>query len=515
MFIWSLGEAAKREQIIIDRKKRAREAALARLRELKLQVQQAWAQAGRAGRGMTADFMGMMSAVDFAEFRSLNLSLRSLGGGPKKSKTRRRKASDQRRGRCGTTRDRCCCCGKEGGAGGAGGGNGDEESKPWWWYADDEEGGGDVFVAMENPLHGSRSLGGGENFGRSTKQLSPQSKPESPALPPSPSVPVPVPVPVSVPVSDSKNIVSNIGMSEEKNKTQKEKGGFTGSLETHPAGMEIKDVTTSRERRGFSVTDNPLQVLDNPLYMRTKSGSKRLQRNATAPAVPTAMPEVHATPEVQDTLPPQHHWEQLPPDEAEVCNWEEEVEPVEPVEKDEEEEGEEEKTHTETHLNPIVDVVQPPLTPVALATPTVVFDDSEPPTAAPILVATEKIGGGGGRGRGSGSGGSGSGKTPTAMRPGISSEQTDFLQIARARLRGIIRSAEGGDDEEVCENDATGRREAAARRAHYNTLGKGSRGEWVEVNDADGTLLGDAYQGTTMYVKGGWGGWGVGRHVES
>ena len=34
----------------------------------------------------------------------------------------------------------------------------------------------------------------------------------------------------------------------------------------------------------------------------------------------------------------------------------------------------------------------------------------------------------------------------------------------------------------------------------YNTLVKGTRGEWVEVNDADGTMLGDEYSGKTMYV---------------
>ena len=35
--------------------------------------------------------------------------------------------------------------------------------------------------------------------------------------------------------------------------------------------------------------------------------------------------------------------------------------------------------------------------------------------------------------------------------------------------------------------------------SRYNTLVQGSRGEWVEVNDADGTLLGDEYSGKTMY----------------
>ena len=33
----------------------------------------------------------------------------------------------------------------------------------------------------------------------------------------------------------------------------------------------------------------------------------------------------------------------------------------------------------------------------------------------------------------------------------------------------------------------------------YNTLVQGSRGDWVEVNDADGSLLGEEYSGKTLY----------------
>jgi hypothetical protein len=40
MFVWSLTEAAKKEQVEIVRKQRAREVALARLRELRRKLQQ-------------------------------------------------------------------------------------------------------------------------------------------------------------------------------------------------------------------------------------------------------------------------------------------------------------------------------------------------------------------------------------------------------------------------------------------------------------------------------------------
>ena len=41
-----------------------------------------------------------------------------------------------------------------------------------------------------------------------------------------------------------------------------------------------------------------------------------------------------------------------------------------------------------------------------------------------------------------------------------------------------------------------------ASLSRYNALVQGSRGDWVEVNDTDGTLLGDEYSGETMFVNG-------------
>ena len=82
------------------------------------------------------------------------------------------------------------------------------------------------------------------------------------------------------------------------------------------------------------------------------------------------------------------------------------------------------------------------------------------------------------------------GKEGVAERQ-VSKEEVDDLAMVRARLRHVLREVSPDDDGE----------DAAAANAAYQSLISDTRGDWVEVLDHDGSVLGASLAGRTVYYN--------------